>query len=84
MEDLRVKAFNLLRLNSKQGYSRHLKRDYFYLSPDEFHYHQWFWDSCFHAFVMTEFNAQLATKEIDTLLSRQTEDGFIPHMIFWK
>ncbi len=84
MEDLRVKAFNLLQLNSKQGYSRHLKRDYFYISPDEVHYHQWFWDSCFHAIVMTEFNAQLAIKEIDTLLSCQTEDGFIPHIIFWK
>jgi len=84
MDDLRVKAFNLLRLNSKQGYSKHLKRDYFYISPDEVHYHQWFWDSCFHALVMTEFNAQLAIKEIDTLLSCQTGDGFIPHIIFWK
>ncbi len=84
MDDLRVKAFKLLQLNSKRGYSRHLKRDYFYISPDEVHYHQWFWDSCFHALVMTEFNAQLAIKEIDTLLSCQTEDGFIPHIIFWK
>ncbi len=84
MENLRDKAFNLLLSNKKQGYSRHLKRDYFYVAPDEVHYHQWFWDSCFHAIVMTEFKVELAIKEIDTLLSCQTEDGFIPHIIFWK
>lgn len=84
MQDLRNKALNVLLWNKKQGFSRHFKRDYFYISPDEVHYHQWFWDSCFHAIVMTEFKVQLAIKEIDALLSCQTEDGFIPHIIFWK
>lgn len=84
MEDLRIKAFNLLLSNKKQGYSGHFKRDYLYFAPDEIHYHQWFWDSCFHAIVMTEFKVKLAIKEIETLLSCQTENGFVPHIIFWK
>lgn len=84
MADLKEKAFELLLSNKKEGYSKHLKQDYFYFAPDEIHYHQWFWDSCFHAIVMTEFKVELAIKEIDTLLSCQTENGFIPHMIFWK
>jgi hypothetical protein len=84
MEDLREKAFKLLQSNKKQGYSKHLKRDFFYFAPDEIHYHQWFWDSCFHAIVMTEFKVELAIKEIDALLSCQTESGFLPHIIFWK
>lgn len=84
MEDLREKAFKLLLSNKKEGYSKHLKRNYFYFAPDEMHFHQWFWDSCFHSIVMTEFKVELAIKEIDALLSCQTESGFLPHIIFWK
>jgi glycogen debranching enzyme len=84
MEDLTIKAFNLLLSNKKQGYSTHFKRNYLYFSPDEIHYHQWFWDSCFHAIVMANFKVKLAIKEIETLLSCQTENGFVPHIIFWK
>jgi glycogen debranching enzyme len=82
--DLEEKAFKLLISNKKEGYSRHLKRDYFYFAPDEIHYHQWFWDSCFHSIVMTNFKVELAIKEFDTLLSCQAENGFLPHIIFWK
>jgi hypothetical protein len=84
MEDLKEKAFKLLLSNQKTGYSKHFNRDYFYFAPDEIHYHQWFWDSCFHSIVMSNFKIELAIKEFDSLLSCQTEDGFIPHIIFWK
>ncbi len=84
MHTLKQKAFNLLISNKKQGYSKNLKRNYFYISPDENHYHQWFWDSCFHAIVMSEFNPEFSIKEIDSLISCQLENGFIPHIIFWS
>lgn len=84
MAGLRDKAFRVLSDNKKEGYSKNLERDFFYLSPDRIHYHQWFWDSCFHAIVMSEFNPQWAIKEIDSLLSVQLESGFIPHLIFWR
>lgn len=81
---LKEKALNLLLANKKEGYSNHLKRSYYYFAPDEVHYHQWFWDSCFHSIVMTKFQPELAVRELDTLLSCQTDSGFIPHIIFWK
>jgi hypothetical protein len=81
---LEKKAYDLLLANKKQGYSRHFKRPYYYCAPDEMHYHQWFWDSCFHSIVMSRNNVELAIKEFDSLLSCQTPDGFIPHIIFWK
>jgi len=84
MERIKERAFTLLLSNKKEGYSRHFKRNYFYFAPDEMHYHQWFWDSCFHIIVMTQFKVELAIREFETLLSCQTDDGFIPHIIFWK
>lgn len=83
-KELKEKAFKLLLSNKKEGFSKHLGKPYFYFAPDEVHYHQWFWDSCFHSIVMTEHKVELAIKEMDTLLSCQTKNGFIPHIIFWK
>lgn len=51
-------------------------------SPDTYPY-QWLWDSCFHAIILTHFNTNDAKKEILSLLSKQFENGFIPHMIYW-
>jgi glycogen debranching enzyme len=84
MENLKEIAFSLLKNNIKQGYSKNFKKDYFYLSPDAVHFHQWFWDSCFHIIVMSKFDPETAKKEFETLISVQQEDGFIPHIIFWK
>ncbi len=84
MKNLREEAFSLLKKNIKEGYSKNLKKDYFYLSPDSVHFHQWFWDSCFHIIVMSGFDPEIAKKEFETLISVQQEDGFIPHIIFWK
>jgi glycogen debranching enzyme len=83
-ENLREKAFRLLLSNRKKGYSKNLGKRYFYTAPDEVHYHQWFWDSCFHAIVLSELDVTSAIAEIDTLLSCQLANGFIPHTIFWK
>jgi glycogen debranching enzyme len=84
MENLEAKAYELLLSNKKEGYSKKLKKHYFYIAPDKNHYHQWFWDSCFHAIVMSKFNIEFAIKEIDTLFSCQCEEGFMPHIIFWR
>lgn len=51
-------------------------------SPDTYPY-QWLWDSCFHAIILTHFNIADAKKEILSLLSKQFENGLIPHMIYW-
>lgn len=44
--------------------------------------HQWFWDSCAHAIVLSHLDIELARKEIESLLYAQKEDGFIPHMVW--
>src|SRR3989344_5458833 len=51
-------------------------------SPDSYPY-QWLWDSCFHAIILSHFNIKDAKKEILSLLSKQFENGLIPHMIYW-
>lgn len=84
MDTLKERAFHLLCANKKEGYSRHFKHRYYYTAPDEMHFHQWFWDSCFHIIVMTEYKVELAIKEFETLLCCQMDNGFIPHIIFWK
>lgn len=82
--ELKQKAFLLLLSNVKTGYSRRLKKDYFYICPSRKTYpFQWFWDSCFHAIVMRHFDTTLAKQELLSLVSVQREDGFLPHTIFW-
>lgn len=51
-------------------------------SPDSYPY-QWLWDSCFNAIILSHFSASDAKKEILSLLSKQFENGLIPHMIYW-
>ena len=44
--------------------------------------HQWFWDSCAHAIVLSHIDLKLAKAEIEALLYAQKDDGFIAHMIW--
>jgi glycogen debranching enzyme len=51
-------------------------------SPETYPY-QWLWDSCFHAIILTHFDVADAKKEIISLISRQFDNGMLPHMIYW-
>ena len=44
--------------------------------------HQWFWDSVAHAIALSHLDPALAREEIRSLLYAQTEEGFIPHLIW--
>jgi hypothetical protein len=44
--------------------------------------HQWFWDSVAHAIVLSHLDSGLAREEIRSLLYAQTDEGFIPHLIW--
>jgi len=59
--------------------------NHYYTLPSSSYYpHQWFWDSCFHAIIYLRFGlVKEAKNEINSLLSRQWENGMIPHMIYW-
>ena len=41
---------------------------------------QWLWDSCFHALCWAELGDDRSLTELQTALSIQGEDGFVPHM----
>ncbi len=83
-QNLIDKAKQTLLGNLKTGYSQNFDTKYKYICPSNEHYfHQWFWDSCFHAIVLAHLDLDLAKNEIYSLLFAQTKDGFIPHIIYW-
>jgi len=44
---------------------------------------QWFWDSCFHAIVLSYFDLESAKNELRAVISRPLPSGMLPHMIYW-
>ena len=47
--------------------------------------HQWLWDSCFHAIAWAHLGvAERATRELTNVFARQDDDGFVPHMTYWR
>ncbi|WP_300442009.1 trehalase family glycosidase [Christiangramia sp.] len=52
-------------------------------APNRYPY-QFFWDTCFHVFILVAIDeVEMAKKHIYSLLKLQEEDGFIGHMIYW-
>ncbi|MEA3002579.1 MAG: mannosylglycerate hydrolase [Sphingomonadales bacterium] len=45
---------------------------------------QWNWDSAFVALGFDTFDRDRAWTEIETLFRAQWDDGFLPHIVFWK
>jgi len=71
-------ARKLLQENSRETAGYH------YTVPSADHYpYQWLWDSCFHAIILARFDAEAAQNEIKALLSKQFENGMVPHIIYW-
>ena len=84
-QDIIDEAKKVLYGNLKTGYSKWAGENYKYISPSKHHYpHQWFWDSCFHAIVLSHFDVELAKNELRGLLKVQRDNGFIPHVIYWR
>ncbi len=52
-------------------------------SPTTYPY-QWFWDSCFHAIILSHFDTESGKSELLSLVSKQFDNGMIPHMIYWN
>jgi hypothetical protein len=44
---------------------------------------QWLWDSCFHAIAWSALGDARGVEELETVLSLQLPDGFVPHMGYW-
>ncbi|OGI67761.1 hypothetical protein A2732_01620 [Candidatus Nomurabacteria bacterium RIFCSPHIGHO2_01_FULL_40_10] len=77
--DFKKEASELLKMNHRKTDGH----EYTIPSPDTYPY-QWFWDSCFHAIVLSELDPKMAKKELRALVSKQFENGLIPHIIYWQ
>lgn len=85
LADLRGEVTALYRANRRQGYAAWCDADYDYVCPSaETYPFQWFWDSCFHAIVLSHLDLARAEAELRTLLLSQQPDGFIPHVTYWS
>lgn len=84
--ELKEKIRDLLKNNTEYGYSKLLKTDYCYIKPSPGPYpFQWFWDTCFHIFILCRLEEyKLAKDNLESLFKMQDKDGFIGHMIFWN
>ena len=83
--DLKVAVQDLYRRNRQQGHAAWCDRDYDYVCPSVERYpFQWFWDSCFHAVVLSRLDPERAEAELRTLLANQHPDGFLSHVTFWQ
>ncbi len=85
LSDLRADVVALYAANRRQGYAPWCDADYDYVCPSAGTYpFQWFWDSCFHAIVLSHLDVERAEAELRTLLLSQQPDGFIPHVTYWS
>jgi hypothetical protein len=73
--DLDQRAREILVGNDRGGYTVPNGRVYPF---------QWNWDSAFVALGFASFDEDRAWREIETLFEAQWEDGFLPHIVFWR
>lgn len=73
-------------LNLQAGYSHFLKTHYIYNKPSFERYpFQWWWDTCFHVFILCCLEEyELAKQNLRSLFAMQEDDGFVGHMIYWQ
>lgn len=79
------KAREIFEHNLIDGYSNWKKTPYKFIAPAKKEYvYQFLWDTGFHAIVLSHFDPAWAKNEIRNYLKAQFDDGFLPHIIFWK
>jgi hypothetical protein len=54
-------------------------RGYCYPNPDTYP-HLWLWDSCFHAMAWAYLGDSRGTRELESVMAGQFDNGFVPHM----
>lgn len=82
---LEARLLELLQRNAREGHSRLLQRHYCYIAPSPRTYpFQWFWDTCFHVFMLVRLGeVAWAKRNLTSLFAMQEEAGFVGHMVFW-
>src|SRR3954466_11015301 len=85
-EEIRKQVRTLMFNNVRARVSPYLKKHYCYVMPSPGKYpFQWWWDSCFHTFILCALDElELAKQNFESLFTMQERDGFVGHMIFWE
>jgi len=85
VSDLAARVEELYRRNRQTGHAAWCDADYDFVCPSEGTYpFQWFWDSCFHAIVLTHIDIERAKSELASLLRNAQPDGLVSHVTFWQ
>ena len=85
-EALRHKIEKIILGNKVQGYSKSYNYHFTYIKPSaNFYPFQFFWDTCFHVFILVALNKlELAKKNMESLFAMQDKDGFVGHILYWN
>lgn len=85
-DELHEQVRKLLLGNISQGYSKALKAEYCFIRPSPESYpFQFWWDTCFHVFILCALGEyDWAKKNMLSLFAPQEADGFVGHMISWE
>jgi glycogen debranching enzyme len=85
LEAMRTAVRGVYDRNRQRGHAAWCDRDYDFVCPSAVTYpFQWFWDSCFHAIVLSHLDPVRAESELTSLLANQWPDGLISHVTFWQ
>lgn len=63
---------------------RHIDTHSYTIPSADTYPYQWLWDSCFAAITLSYFDIPRAREELRSLVSKQFENGMIPHIIYWQ
>lgn len=79
------KTKQVLYENMIKGHLDDGQASYHYTKPSPGTYpFQFFWDTCFHVFILTALGEHdMAKEHLISLFAMQEEDGFVGHMIYW-
>jgi len=85
-DEIRKYVRTLMFNNVRARVSPYLKKHYCYVMPSPEKYpFQWWWDSCFHTFILCSLGEfELARQNFHSLFQMQERDGFVGHMVFWE
>lgn len=72
--------------NMIQGKLKDLNTSFHYTKPSPGTYpFQFFWDTCFHVFILCSIGEhKMAKQHLTSLFAMQEPDGFVGHMIYWE
>ena len=84
-QELFERVRQLLHSNMIKGHCRGSKATFHYTKPSPGRYpFQFFWDTCFHVFILSALGEHdMAKEHLVSLFALQEDEGFVGHMIYW-